>query len=111
MTSSHPRRRIVGVSLKMYFNLQRTATYISSCLPLHALAATKSIEIFIIPDFLSLAFVSGLPQAAPSIRLGAQDCFWEDSGAYTGEVSPMCLKNFGCFNGGAGACGTEEAVR
>lgn len=27
--------------------------------------------------------------------LGAQDCFWEDAGAYTGEVSPLALKQSG----------------
>ena len=26
-----------------------------------------------------------------SIRLGAQNCYWEDSGAFTGEVSPAML--------------------
>lgn len=26
---------------------------------------------------------------------GAQDCFWKDSGAYTGEISPLMLKNMG----------------
>lgn len=26
-------------------------------------------------------------------RLGAQDCFWMDKGAYTGQVSPLMLKN------------------
>lgn len=28
-------------------------------------------------------------------NLGAQNCFWEDSGAYTGEVSPKMLKSVG----------------
>src|SRR5256885_4143112 len=27
------------------------------------------------------------------VKLGAQDCFWEMSGAYTGEVSPAMLKD------------------
>jgi triosephosphate isomerase (TIM) len=27
-------------------------------------------------------------------RLGAQDCFWESKGAYTGAVSPLTLKSF-----------------
>jgi triosephosphate isomerase len=86
---------MVGVSLKMYFDLQKTTSYIQSCLPLHILAASKNVEIFIIPDLLSLASASNLLLSAPSIRLGAPDCFWEDSGAYTGEVSPMGLKSLG----------------
>lgn len=47
------------------------------------------------PDFLSL---SGVAQKIKeqSISLGAQDCFWEPSGAYTGEVSPQFLRELGC---------------
>lgn len=30
------------------------------------------------------------------IFLGAQNCFWEDRGAYTGEISPLFLKRSGC---------------
>lgn len=30
-----------------------------------------------------------------SVRLSAQDCFWENSGAYTGEVGPKILKSLG----------------
>jgi triosephosphate isomerase len=30
------------------------------------------------------------------IKLGAQDVFWEDSGAYTGEISAPMLKDAGC---------------
>ncbi|PIY90762.1 MAG: triose-phosphate isomerase [Candidatus Nealsonbacteria bacterium CG_4_10_14_0_8_um_filter_35_10] len=31
-----------------------------------------------------------------TIKLGAQDCFWEKKGAYTGEISPTMLKDLGC---------------
>jgi triosephosphate isomerase len=30
------------------------------------------------------------------IELGAQNCFWEQSGPYTGEVSPSMLKSINC---------------
>jgi len=29
-------------------------------------------------------------------KLGSQDCFWEDDGSFTGEVSPKVLKSLGC---------------
>lgn len=29
-------------------------------------------------------------------KLGAQDCFWEQEGAFTGEISPKMLKDLGC---------------
>lgn len=30
------------------------------------------------------------------VIFGAQNCFWENRGAYTGEVSPQMLKSIGC---------------
>jgi triosephosphate isomerase len=90
-------QRTVGVSLKMYFDLAQTAEYIRACTPLAAHAQARGVDIFIIPDFLSLpATATLLRSEAPSIRVGAQDCFWEDRGAYTGEVSPSVLRSVGC---------------
>lgn len=96
--SSPPRpQRTVGVSLKMYFDLAKTAEYIAACTPLAPQALSRNVDIFIIPDFLSLTTAStALRLSAPTIRLGAQDCFWDDSGAYTGEVSPAVLASIGC---------------
>ncbi|KAL3418404.1 triosephosphate isomerase [Phlyctema vagabunda] len=97
MAPSFPSKRTVGVSLKMYFDLEKTAQYLRECTPLAPHALSHHVEIFIIPDFLSLTAASTLLRLeAPTIRLGAQDCFWEDSGAYTGEVSPSVLKGVGC---------------
>ncbi|HKW69607.1 MAG TPA: triose-phosphate isomerase [Candidatus Dormibacteraeota bacterium] len=49
------------------------------------------VEVVICPPFPWLVGVSEvLDQSA--VRLGAQDCFWEMSGAYTGEVSPAMLR-------------------
>ena len=34
--------------------------------------------------------------ASNNVFIGAQDCFWENNGAFTGEVSPSMLRNLGC---------------
>ncbi len=49
------------------------------------------IEVAIFPPFPWLVPVSDL-LVESGVKLGAQDCFWEMSGAYTGEVSPQMLK-------------------
>lgn len=96
MLDSPARPRIVGVSLKLYFDLDGTARYILDCAQLAPHALAQKVELFIIPDFLALtAAASTLRLQAPTIRLGAQDCFWEDSGAFTGEVSPKTLRGIG----------------
>lgn len=97
MAPTFIQKRIVGVSLKMYFNLEKTAQYIRDCAYLGPQAVSNNVDIFIIPDFLSLTAASTtLRLEAPTIQLGAQDCFWEDDGAYTGEISPAVLKSIGC---------------
>ncbi|MBI4137814.1 MAG: triose-phosphate isomerase [Candidatus Sungbacteria bacterium] len=55
-----------------------------------ARAHQKKVEIVIAPPFPFLPAVGGAIRIA---RLGAQDLFWEDKGAYTGEVSGHQLKH------------------
>ncbi len=50
-------------------------------------------EIVICPPFL---YLSTLSAQSSIIKLGSQDCFWENSGAFTGEISPLMLKTIGC---------------
>lgn len=49
-----------------------------------------NVDFIAAPDFLWLEDVVKLGVATSS-----QDCFFEDSGAFTGEISPMILKNLG----------------
>lgn len=52
-------------------------------------------EVAICPNFLSLSEVNEIIKDSP-VGLGAQDVFWEELGAYTGEVSASMLKEAGC---------------
>lgn len=94
-----PRRRLVGLSTKTYFSLQRTLDFtkeIQTRLESLPPGTFDDVDIFIIPDFVSIHPVRELLRSSPvPIRLGAQDCHWEDSGAYTGEVSPAVLSEAG----------------
>lgn len=55
----------------------------------------ENVEVFICPDFLTLYPISNIFKDT-GFKLGAQDCFWEDEGSYTGEISPLNLKQIGC---------------
>ncbi len=52
-------------------------------------------DVLVCPVFTALSAVADV-LAESNIQLGAQDLFWEDSGAYTGEVSGPLLKDAGC---------------
>ncbi len=53
----------------------------------------KNMEIVICPPFTQFSIFNS--QFSKNIKLGAQDCFWKQGGAYTGEISPQMLKNLG----------------
>src|SRR3989338_6652351 len=52
---------------------------------------SRKSKIIVAPPFV---FIAALKKIGGS-ELGAQDVFWETSGAYTGGISPKMLKNSG----------------
>lgn len=98
------------ISLKMYFSPSRTLSYLQSILdPSNGIVSSgpsdKKLLLALIPDFLTISSCASLlsakypnptsPSKAP-LLIGAQDCFWESSGAFTGEISPLHLAELGC---------------
>jgi triosephosphate isomerase len=59
------------------------------------LAAEDSAEVVICPPFTALSVV-GEVISGTNVMLGAQNMHHEKSGAFTGEVSPLFLKELGC---------------
>jgi triosephosphate isomerase len=53
------------------------------------------VEVVVAPAFTAL-FSVALTLEGSNIHLSAQDVFWEDSGAFTGEISPGMLEDLGC---------------
>jgi triosephosphate isomerase len=53
------------------------------------------LEVHIMADFLSFEYLKK-NLSGTGIKIGVQDLFWEDSGAFAGEVSPLMLKDLGC---------------
>ncbi len=52
-------------------------------------------DIVLCPPFLYIeAFLKNSPK---NVSIGAQNVFWERKGAYTGEISPIMLKEMGCM--------------
>lgn len=53
-------------------------------------AAERDVEVALLPPFTHLWPVRDVLAAGP-VLLGAQDVYWEDAGAFTGEISPAML--------------------
>jgi triosephosphate isomerase len=54
------------------------------------LAASGKVQIVLCPPFIAIPEVAALVKDT-SIRVGAQNMFWETKGAFTGEISPPML--------------------
>jgi len=55
----------------------------------------KGVDIVVCPPFTSLWLVKEIINGT-NIHLGAQNTYWETKGAFTGEISPLMLKDVGC---------------
>ena len=92
-----PPGAIIGVSLKMYFGYERTLDW---CREVAAIAAAHPavrgghIELFALPAHPVLAEAAQILRPAGA-HVGAQDIFWEDEGAYTGEVGGRIVAEIG----------------
>ena len=88
----------LGVSLKMYFDTARTVAWCQELARIvsgHPAVRGGAAELFVLPTFLAV------PAALEALRgttigVGAQDVFWRDAGAFTGEVSGRDLAQLGC---------------
>ena len=86
------RRPIVAGNWKMNLTLAEAQALVQKLKPT---CENVPVDVVVCPVFTALAAVSELLKNS-SIRLGAQDMFWEVQGAYTGEVSPLMLRDIGC---------------
>jgi len=60
-----------------------------------SLSGIEGVEVAVAPPFTALHAVTAELKDS-SIRIAAQDVFWEEKGAYTGEISPVMLKDLDC---------------
>jgi triosephosphate isomerase len=61
----------------------------------NAVAPVRDIEVAVAPVFTALHAVAKRLEGS-AVAVAAQDCFWEDQGAWTGEVSCKLLADVGC---------------
>ncbi|MGM0368725.1 MAG: triose-phosphate isomerase family protein [Actinomycetota bacterium] len=91
------KKIFVGASWKMYKTVKEGTEYINDLQDFmdEKFVEVSNITVFVLPTFLAIdAFSKNICHS--NLKYGSQNCFWEDEGPYTGEVSPMHLKDLGC---------------
>jgi len=86
--SSPTRLPLIAGNWKMNTTVAEAVTLVRAMRT--ELERITGVEQVVCPPFVSLDAVHRELEASP-IQVGAQDVFWEDKGAYTGEISPVML--------------------
>ena len=84
---------LIAGNWKMNLTLMEAASLVKSIR--EAIQGVDGVEVLVAPPFGALSTVKGIIGDA-KILLAAQNMHWEQSGAYTGEISPPMLLEAGC---------------
>ncbi len=87
------RKPVIAGNWKLFKTIAEAVAMVDELKPL--VAGNQSVEIVVAPVFTALSRVSDAIKGS-NINMSSQDCFWEEEGAFTGEVAPKLLKDSGC---------------
>ena len=88
------RRPIIGGNWKMNKGLpSEAADMLKKLIPL--VKNINNVDIVIAPPYTALIPMIELTKNT-NIMIGAQNMYFEEKGAFTGEISPIFLKELGC---------------
>lgn len=87
------RKPLIAGNWKMYKTISEASSLIGELKKL--VADVNSVDIVVAPVFTALT-TAVAAASGTDIQIAAQDCYWENEGAYTGEIAPKMLKDVGC---------------
>jgi triosephosphate isomerase len=87
------RTPIIAGNWKLNKTIAEARSFVSELKPL--VADSSNVDVVIVPPFTALAAAAEAAQGT-NIKIAAQDMYWKDSGAYTGEISAPMLLDAGC---------------
>jgi triosephosphate isomerase len=87
------RKPVIAGNWKLYKTNAEAVDLIAKLIP--EVKKNRDVDIVVAPVFTALTSVKKAITGT-NIMLSAQDCFWEEEGAFTGEVSPKLLVDAGC---------------
>ncbi len=87
------RKKLVAANWKMYKNPDQTREFFQAFLPL--VADHTRDEIVVCPPYTDLHAAVDATTGS-NVAIAAQDMYWKEEGAFTGEISPGMLLAAGC---------------
>ncbi|MBX3008708.1 MAG: triose-phosphate isomerase [Melioribacteraceae bacterium] len=88
------RKKVIAGNWKMFNDLNQSVELVSG-LKKELEGKNIDTDVIVCPPFTNLETVNAVIKDS-IIQLGAQNMYFEESGAFTGEISPAMLKSVGC---------------
>ena len=85
------RKKVIAGNWKMNYTVVQAENFVNE---IKDRINTSETDVVIIPNFMALDRVADIIDGT-NILLGAQNVYFEDKGAYTGETSPLMLASVG----------------
>jgi len=89
------RRPVVIANWKMNKTIPEALQFVSGLKDRLKEVDTEGIDVILAPPFTALKTLSDTVRG-DNISIAAQNLFWKEKGAYTGEISPVMLVDAGC---------------
>lgn len=86
---SVPRKKLIVANWKMNLNTHQASLYLHKLSTL--IPVRRNVEVVLAPSMLALQSLS-IQADHRQFKLAAQNCYWRDEGAFTGEVSATQLR-------------------
>jgi len=86
-------KSFIAANWKMNKTISETREFLRDFIPL--VKNVSDVDIVIAPPFTALSAAAEAMKGT-NVQLAAQDIFWEEKGAFTGEVAPAMLLDAGC---------------
>jgi len=87
------RKPLMAANWKMNLSLHEAADLLTEIKK--AEIDFNKVDVLVAPPFTTLPLAHNL-LSGTAIRIAGQNIHWEEAGAFTGEVSPLMLKEAGC---------------
>jgi L-erythrulose 1-phosphate isomerase len=91
MTPVH--KLLIGSNLKMYKTIAETVEYLTRLQELTSDLSSEDLILWIMSSYTTLPAAAKFNTGI--LKLGPQNMSWEDRGQFTGEVSPLMIKELG----------------
>ena len=102
------RKKLIIGNWKMNLNMQEASLYLHKLM--EVLKPRRDVEVVVAPTTLTLQSLS-LQINRRIVKLAAQNCYWRDHGAYTGEVPAAHLRRIARRHAGSRPRSAFEPVR